>query len=85
MSFVNVYEKPVHYKTVHNVRIYFHMWLRALNVDSLSNMTHLPPIGSFNIKLYINEVYVSNIGSYLEQYKKQGVSKDKVITVEIPQ
>jgi hypothetical protein len=85
MSFSNMYEKRIHYKTVHNVRIYFHMWLQVLNVDSFSKLTHLPPIGSFSIKLYINEIYVSNLGSYLKQYEKQGVSKDKIITVGIPQ
>ena len=54
-------------------------------MNYFSKLAHLSRISSFNIKLYINVVYVSNLGSYLKQYKKQAVSKDKIITVGIPQ
>ena len=52
MSFSNMYDKLIHCKTVHNVQIYFHMSLHVLNVEPFRKVTHLPPIGSFNIKLY---------------------------------
>jgi len=64
MSFSNMYEKLIHYRAVHNVWTYFHVWLQALKLDSFSKVTHLSPVGSLSI-MFVNEVYGSNLGIYL--------------------